>query len=79
MLKISQDFLGMANRLRSKTGEFDDRVEQVMEHWKDAVGAEFRERHLVPISSVLRRLMLTLQEAADTAHQCDRALRDEDR
>lgn len=76
-MKLSQDFLGAENRLRSKSAEFADRVDELMSRWRDATGAEFKEQQLIPISETLRRLMLTLQEAAELAGKMDTVLRED--
>ncbi len=76
-MKITQDFLGAENRLRSKSAEFADRVDELMSHWRDATAADFKERQLAPVSETLRRLMLTLQEAAELAVKMDKVLRED--
>ncbi len=77
-MRLEQDFLGLANRLRSKISEFEDRTAELMNKWRDGTATDFHDNHLQPIVVTLRRLALTLHEAADNAHQCNRALHDED-
>ena len=77
-MKLEQDFLGSTNRLRSKLSEFEERTAELMSKWRDGTATEFQEKHLLPIVATLRRLTISLHEAADTANQCNRALREED-
>jgi uncharacterized protein YukE len=77
-MKLEQDFLGTANRLRSKLSEFEERTAELMSKWRDGTATEFHDQHLLPIIATLRRLTISLHEAADTANQCDRVLREED-
>lgn len=77
-MKLEQDFLGTANRLRSKLSEFEDRTAELMSKWRDGTAAEFHEKQLLPIMTTLRRLTMSLHEAADNANQCNRALREDD-
>lgn len=73
-----QDFLGCANRLRASMGEFEDRVTELKEVWRDSTGQEFQEQHLQPVIQVLRRMTLTLHEASELASRFQRALGDDD-
>jgi uncharacterized protein YukE len=77
-MRLQQDFLGSVNRIRSRMSEFDARVTELRERWRDATATEFQEQHLDQVGEVLRRLMLSLQAAAELASQCDKALRDEE-
>ncbi len=77
-MKLPQDFLGCANHIRAEAAAFEDKVADVMEHWRDATGAEFQHQHLDPLSDTLRRLMLTLQEAGELSSKCGKMLSDDD-
>jgi len=77
-MKLQQDFLGCANRIRAEATAFEDKVAETMEHWRDATAAEFQHQHLDALSNTLRRLMLTLQEAGELSAKCGKMLSDED-
>ncbi len=77
-MKLQQDFLGCANRVRAEASTFDDHVSEVMEHWRDATASEFQHQHLQPVSEALRRLMITLQEAGELAAKCNKMLSEEE-
>jgi uncharacterized protein YukE len=78
-MKLQQDFLGCANRIRAELTTLEDHVTAVMEHWRDATASEFQHQHLQVLSDTLRRLMITLQEAGELSAKCGRILSDEDR
>jgi hypothetical protein len=77
-MKLQQDFLGCANRLRADLTVLDDHVSDVMEKWRDATASEFQLRHLQGISETLRRLMITLQEAGELSTKCGKMLSEEE-
>ncbi|MDZ4851801.1 MAG: hypothetical protein SGI77_21135 [Pirellulaceae bacterium] len=76
-MKLQQDFLGSAGRIRSKAAELDNQVAEVMDKWKDATAVEFQNQHLQPIADTLRRLMITLQDANELAAQFGKMLNEE--
>ncbi len=77
-MRLQQDFLGCANRIRAEASKFDEAVAKVMEDWGDATGAEFQHQHLQVVSDTLRRLTIVLQEAGELAARCGKTLREED-
>lgn len=77
-MHLNQDFLGSVNRIRASLSEWDERTSELMESWRDQTGAEYREQHLVPVGVTLRRLIIALQEAADTAQSINQACREQD-
>jgi hypothetical protein len=77
-MKLQQDFLGCANRVRGEMSALEDKVASVMEHWRDATAAEFQHQHLDGMSVTLRRIMITLQEADALSAKCGKMLSEED-
>ena len=77
-MKLQQDFLGCANRLRAEVTGLEDHVADVMEKWRDATAADFRHQHLQGISDTLRRLMIQLQEAGELSAKCGRMLSEDE-
>ena len=77
-MKLQQDFLGCANRIRADESDLEDHVSDVMEHWRDATASEFQHNYLDGLSGTLRRLMITLQEAGELSAKCGKMLSDED-
>ncbi len=77
-MKLQQDFLGCANRLRAEVTGLEDHVSDVMEKWRDATASEFQLRHLQGISDALRRLLITLQEAGELSSKCGKMLSEEE-
>lgn len=77
-MKLQQDFLGCANRIRSEYSAFDEKVANLLEHWQDATAAEFHHLHLQALSDKLRRLMITLQQAGELSSKCSKMLSEED-
>ena len=78
-MKLQHDFLGSIQRLRARSSEFQQRTDELMSRWRDATGAEFHEQHLAPVLETLRRLTLSLQDAAELASRCGKALEEEGR
>lgn len=77
-MKLQQDFLGCANRLRAEATGLEDHVADVMGKWRDATATEFQHQHLQGISDTLRRLMITLQEAGELSAKCGKMLCEEE-
>ena len=77
-MKLQQDFLGCANRVRAEATAFDDHVLDLMEHWRDATAGEFQQNYLHGLSDTLRRLMITLQEAGELSAKCGKMLSEEE-
>lgn len=77
-MRLRQDLLGCANRIRSLRGELDKKSGETFEKWKDATAESFDHDYLQPIHEVLQRLMITLHEANELATKCDRTMSDPD-
>ena len=77
-MKLQQDFLGCANRLRADATALDDRIAEVMEHWRDATASEFQHQHLQPVADTLQRLMIALQNAGELAAKCNKMLSEDE-
>ncbi len=77
-MKLQQDFLGCANRLRADVSGLEEHVADVMEKWRDATASEFQHHHLLAISDTIRRLMITLQEAGELSAKCGKMLSEEE-
>jgi uncharacterized protein YukE len=77
-MKLNQDFLGAVNQLRARLSEFDIQVADLMSHWRDTTSSAYQDQHLAPVPEVMRRLILSLQEAAEKAAACSKELDEEE-
>ncbi len=77
-MRLQQDLLGCANRIRSLKGDLDKKTAETMEKWRDSTAQSFENDQVRPIHEILQRLMIALHEANELTTKCDRALRDPD-
>ena len=75
-MRLRQDLLGCANRIRAAANDWSEQSQQLQEVWRDDQGAEFVTERLDPAAARLQKLIQALQSAGELAQQFDKKLFD---
>jgi len=75
-MRLRQDLLGCANRIRATANDWSEQSQQLQEVWRDDRGAEFVTERLDPAAARLQKLIQALQSAGELAQQFDKKLFD---
>jgi len=75
-MRLRQDLLGCANRIRAAANDWSEQSQQLQEVWRDDRGAKFVTERLDPAAAQLQKLIQALQSAGELAQQFDKKLFD---
>jgi len=75
-MRLRQDLLGCANRIRAAANDWSEQSQQLQEVWRDDRSAEFVTERLDPAAARLQKLIQALQSAGELAQQFDKKLFD---
>jgi len=75
-MRLRQDLLGCANRIRAAANDWSEQSQQLQEVWRDDRCAEFVSERLDPAAARLQKLMNALKSAGELAQQFDKKLFD---
>jgi uncharacterized protein YukE len=75
-MRLRQDLLGCANRIRAALNDWSEQSKNLQEVWRDDRGEEFAIERLEPAEARLEKLVHALQAAGELAQQFDKKLFD---
>jgi uncharacterized protein YukE len=75
-MRLRQDLLGCANRIRAASNDWSEQSKKLQEVWRDDRGEAFVTERLDPAEARLQKLVHALQAAGELAQQFDKKLFD---
>jgi len=76
IMRLRQDLLGCANRIRAATNDWSEQSQLLKESWRDERGEAFAVERIEPGVARLQKLIHALQAAGELAQQLDKRLYD---
>ena len=75
-MRLRQDLLGCANRIRAAANDWSEQSQVLQESWRDERGEAFVVERIEPGAARLQKLIHALQAAGELAQQLDKKLYD---